>query len=77
VFQVVAVAPPTVRSRFEAAVAHEPLSALPASARAELDEILALMTAFEDLPGWWQAALLRAEAARAGQAPPPRACCGA
>ncbi len=44
-------------ARFTPAV-RDPLS--PAR-RAELDRLLTGAEAFEDLPGWWQAALLAAE----------------
>jgi hypothetical protein len=43
--------------RFTPAVL-EPLSS---ARRAELERLLAGTEAFEDLPGWWQAALLAAE----------------
>ena len=59
-------APPSLRRRFEAASPAEPLSALAPSARDELAAILGRVERFEDLPGWWQAALLRAEAAKRG-----------
>ena len=46
--------------RFTAAV-RDPL---PQGRRAELERLLAQVEAFEDLPGWWQAALLAAEQER-------------
>ena len=69
-------APPGLRRRFEASAAAEPLCALAPAARAELAAILDRVEQFEDLPGWWQAALLRAEAAKRG-APLPASggCC--
>ncbi len=67
---------PRVESRFAAAAAHEPLSALSVGARAELAAVLAAGGGFEDLPGKWQAALLAAEARAAGATSAPRACCG-
>ena len=74
-FQVIAIAPPGLRGRFHAAAGHEPLCALAPAASRELEEILERVTEFADLPGWWQAALLRAEGARAGQPPPSGSCC--
>ena len=59
-------APPSLRRRFEAASSAEPLSGLAPAARDELAAILDRVERFEDLPGWWQAALLRAEAAKRG-----------
>ncbi len=72
------IAAPGLRGRFDAAAAHEPLSALPAARRAELDALLGRAETFDELPGWWQAALLAAEAVRAGAAPPAAGgcCCG-
>lgn len=58
--------------RFSAASASEPLNALSELDRAELTALLVNGTEFEDLPGRWQAALLRAEGAHSsGQRP----CC--
>ncbi|MDA0184593.1 hypothetical protein OJ997_30100 [Solirubrobacter phytolaccae] len=48
-------------ARFSAASANEPLNALSEFDRAELTALLVDGSAFEDLPGRWQAALLRAE----------------
>ena len=44
--------------RFDAAAVRRPLIE---ERRLELDRLLARVDAFEDLPGWWQAALLAAE----------------
>ena len=52
--------------RVAAASAWEPLSALAAPQRAELEAALDGASAFEDLPGKWQAAVLAAETARTG-----------
>ncbi len=41
--------------------------------RAELERVLAEAEAFEELPGWWQAALLAAEQ---DGPPTPGHCCG-
>ncbi|HEX8102774.1 MAG TPA: hypothetical protein VF533_09190, partial [Solirubrobacteraceae bacterium] len=57
------VTPPDVRARFARAAAGEPLSALSPHARAELEAVLAQARDVDDLPGKWQAALARAEAA--------------
>ena len=64
--------------RIATASAWEPLSALAAPQRAELAAALDRASAFEDLPGKWQAAVLRAEAAREGgvRGGPPGGCCG-
>ena len=69
-------APPGLRRRFELAGTAEPLSRLAPQIRAELEQLLARTSDFDALPGKWQAALLRAEAARRG-APLPQAgaCC--
>ncbi len=75
---VITTSAPGLRGRFTAAAAHEPLCALPAARRAELDVLLGRVASFDDLPGWWQAALLAAEASRAGAAPRAAggSCCG-
>ena len=70
-----------LRGRIAAASAWEPLSALAAPQRAELAAALDRASAFEDLPGKWQAAVLRAEATREGaeegvRAASPGRCCG-
>ena len=67
---------PDLRDRFAMAAAYEPLCDLSEADSHELDIVLAGADELEDLPGRWQAALLQAEAARAGQAPPPSSCCG-
>ena len=64
-----------VRTRFAAAAACEPLSALGATARDELAALLAAPCAFEELPGKWQAALVAAETRAAGSRPPAGGCC--
>ena len=51
----------TVAARVEAALNRPPLCEISAAARAELDELVTLADSFEDLPGKWQAAVLRAE----------------
>ncbi len=48
--------------RVEAALARPPLCDVSAAARAELAELVAAADELEDLPGKWQAAVLRAEA---------------
>ena len=48
---------PALADRFTPAV-RGPLSQ---ERQAELERLLAQVEAFEDLPGWWQAALLAAE----------------
>lgn len=69
-------APPDLRRRFELASGADPLDRLAPHARAELEQILGRTRDFADLPGKWQAALLRAEAAHGG-APLPQGggCC--
>lgn len=52
----------SLRERFAAAAANEPLSDLAPGDRAELDQVLAACTELDELPGRWQAALLAAEA---------------
>ena len=47
--------------RVEKVVGYPPLSALSAAQRRELHEALLEAATFEDLPGKWQAALLKAE----------------
>ena len=72
------VAAPDLPRRFALAARAEPLCALAPEARAELAAQLERVRDFDELPGKWQAALLRAEAASAG-APLPDAggsCCG-
>ena len=73
---VVAPAPP-LRRRFERAAASEPLCALSPGARAELAHHLERAVELEELPGKWQAALLRAEAASTGSPVPDAggSCC--
>lgn len=63
----------TLAARVEAALGRPPLSEVSAAALAELDEVVALAERFEDLPGKWQAAILRAEA---GSGEPVGGCCG-
>lgn len=60
---------PGLRRRFELASAAEPLCALTPAAREELGILLDGAAALEELPGKWQAALLRAESVLRG-APP-------
>jgi hypothetical protein len=48
----------TLADRFETAAVRAPLAS---PQRQELDRLLAEVEAFDDLPGWWQAALLAAE----------------
>jgi hypothetical protein len=50
---------PSLRERVDAAE----LAGLSAAQRDELERELAEADALEDLPGWWQAALLEAEGA--------------
>ncbi len=70
-------APPTLRRRFELAAGGDPLDGLSAGHAEELDAILRAVDDFDDLPGKWQAALVRAEAAVAGTpAPSSGSCCG-
>jgi len=68
---------PGLRGRFARAAAAEPLCALSPAARAELDGLLGRARELDELPGRWQAALLRAEASLRG-APPSAggSCCG-
>jgi hypothetical protein len=61
-----------LRARFAAAAANEPLNALSAVDRTELELLLTRAAELQDLPGRWQAALLAAE----GAAAPAGACCG-
>ena len=63
----------TVAGRVEAALSQPPLSEISAAARAELDELVADAGEFEDLPGKWQAAVLRAEQRRGDGS---GGCCG-
>ena len=63
----------TVAERVEAALHRPPLCEIGAAARAELDEVVAGADSFDDLPGKWQAAVLRAEG-HCG-ADEPRGCC--
>lgn len=63
----------TVASRVAAALDRPPLCEISASARAELDELVAAAESLEDLPGKWQAAVLRAEGV-SGEG--PGGCCG-
>ena len=69
---------PALRRRFERAAASEPLCALSPGARAELAHHLERAVELDELPGKWQAALLRAEAAGAGSPVPDAggSCCG-
>ena len=62
----------TVAERVEAALRRPALCEISGAARAELDEVVASAGAFEDLPGKWQAAVLRAEGGAAGE---PGGCC--
>ena len=68
-------APPDLRRRFELAAAAEPLDALAPAAQAELETLLGRAKDLEDLPGKWQAALLRAEAALRGSPHAGGSCC--
>lgn len=68
--------PPGMRGRFAAVADQEPLNALAPVDRAELDVILERVTDFDELPGRWQAALLRAEAGIPAPAPGEGSCCG-
>jgi hypothetical protein len=74
--RVVTLAAPGLRGRVAAASGSEPLSALAAPQQAELAASLDRASAFEELPGKWQAALLAAEAARDGAPPAAPRCCG-
>ncbi len=68
----------SVAERFSAASVHPPLSQLSHAAQAELGGVLTRAGSFEDLPGKWQAALARAEAALRGTpAAAAGTCCGA
>jgi hypothetical protein len=53
-------------ARVEAALKRPPLCEVSAAARAELDELVAVADSLEDLPGKWQAAVLRAEGGDGG-----------
>jgi len=68
-------APPDLRRRFELAASGEPLCGLSPSVRAELAGVLERTRGFDELPGKWQAALLRAEAAGRGAPLPERGSC--
>jgi hypothetical protein len=58
--------------RFAAAGGAEPLNDLADRDRRELEQLLGLVSEFDELPGRWQAALLAAEGQRSsGQRP----CC--
>lgn len=59
-------------ARVEAALERPPLCEVSASARAELAELVALADDLEDLPGRWQAAILRAESGGGERS----GCCG-
>ena len=61
--------------RFAAASGRLPLASLHPTTARELDAVLSTATAFDELPGKWQAALLAAEGAEA-PAPPSGRCCG-
>ena len=61
--------------RVETALHAPPLSQISASARAELVELAAEAKELEDLPGKWQAAILRAESGAGGEADGGH-CCG-
>ena len=50
-----------LRRRAEEAVGYPPLAAMDERQRREFDEALLDADGFEDLPGKWQAAILRAE----------------
>lgn len=52
--------------RVESAVEYPPLSQLSERQRRELSEALLEADGFEDLPGKWQAAILKAEAKSGG-----------
>ena len=53
-----------LRRRVEKVVGYPPLVEMSAEQRRELHEALLNAHTFEDLPGKWQAAILKAEAAR-------------
>ena len=55
----------TLAERIDLAAAAPPLSELSGAQRAELEREVGLASVFEDLPGWWQAAVLEAEGAAA------------
>jgi hypothetical protein len=57
-------ASPELSRRVEKLVAYPPLSEMSDRQRREFHESLLDADAFEDLPGKWQAAILKAEAAR-------------
>ncbi len=59
--------------RVQGALERPPLSKISAAARAELAELVAVADELEDLPGKWQAAILRAEAAGGEDS---AGCCG-
>jgi hypothetical protein len=54
-------ASPELRRRVERVVGYPPLSEMDAAQRREFDEALLDADGFEDLPGRWQAAIVRAE----------------
>ena len=54
-------ASPELSRRVEKVVGHPPLSELSTSQRREFHEALLDADTFEDLPGKWQAAILKAE----------------
>jgi hypothetical protein len=56
----------SLTGRVQAALEHPPLSEISASAREELAEAVAAADDLDELPGKWQAAILRAEGADAG-----------
>jgi hypothetical protein len=55
---------PALSRRVEKVVGYPPLSELGESQRREFHEALLEATTFEDLPGRWQAAILKAEQKR-------------
>jgi hypothetical protein len=57
---------PELTQRVEPALRHPPLAELSAEQRLEFDEALLDADRFEDLPGKWQAAVLKAEQSLAG-----------
>jgi len=59
-------APASLSERVSAALQHPPLSEISASARAELAAAVADAGELDELPGKWQAAILRAEGAEPG-----------
>jgi hypothetical protein len=68
-------APAPLRVRFEAAKGRRPLSDLSPVAARELTRLLDELADFDDLPGGWQAALLRAEAACSDGPSAAPSCC--